>query len=57
MSPTDGLFLYCAKRNQRISVSVCIFRQCSHLKEAEGEFSCKFKPIQQKKLAKKERRD
>ena len=42
MSPTDGIYLYCSKRNQRLSVSVCIFRKCGHLREKDGEFSCKF---------------
>ena len=42
MSPTDGIFLFCIERDQRLSVSVCIFRKCSHLWEKDGEFFCKF---------------
>lgn len=49
---TDGLFLYCQKpaigkrkvKEKRLSVSVCIFRECDFLKEQGGEFFCKFKP-------------
>ncbi len=57
MSPTDGLYLYCDKRSQRISVSICIFRKCGHLRESNGEFQCKFKPIQQKRIEKKKGRE
>jgi len=50
MSPTDGTFLYCGKRNQRLSVSVCLFRKCGHLGEEGGEFFCKFVTEVEKKI-------
>jgi hypothetical protein len=50
MSPTDPIYLFCGKRNQRLSVSVCLFRKCGHLGEEGGEFFCKFVSEVEKKI-------
>jgi len=57
MSPTDGIFVFCAKRNQRLSVSVCLFRKCNHLREKDGNFFCKFISAEDRRMKKAERRD
>ena len=49
MSPTDGLFIFCPKRDQRVPVSICQLKKCEHLgknvniEKKEGSFYCKFK--------------
>lgn len=53
MSPIDHQFLFCPKREQRLSVSVCIFRKCRHLREDKGNFDCKFQPKEQKRIEKR----
>lgn len=45
-----GSYNYCDKQDQRLSVSVCIYRKCSHLRENEGEFSCKFVGEEEKRI-------
>jgi len=50
MSPTNQIYLFCEKRNQRLSVSVCLFRKCENLGEEEGKFFCKFVSEVKKKI-------
>jgi len=54
MSPTDPIYLFCEKRNQRLSVSVCLFRKCENLGEEGGKFFCKFVPEVEKKIKRRE---
>ncbi|MBS3906286.1 MAG: hypothetical protein KG012_03770 [Deltaproteobacteria bacterium] len=35
-------FIYCEKRECRLNVSICLARGCSHLKNIEEEFLCRF---------------
>jgi len=46
----NPIYIYCEKRNQRLSVSVCLFRKCSHLGEEGEEFFCKFVSEVEKKI-------
>ena len=52
MSPTDGIFIWCNKRKQRLSVSVCLFRKCKSLREKDGNFLCNFKSAEEKRIRK-----
>jgi len=47
-------YIWCGRREQRLSILVCIHHQCRHLREKEGLFRCKFKRRIQKLLEKKE---
>ena len=54
MSPTDPIYLFCGKRNQRLSINVCLFRKCENLGEEGGKFFCKFVPEVEKKIKRRE---
>ena len=36
-------YLWCDRRRYRLSILVCIHRQCRHLREKQGIFTCKYK--------------
>jgi len=46
---SNPIYIYCEKRNQRLSVNVCLFRKCENLREEGGEFFCKEAPEIEKK--------
>ena len=46
----NPIYIYCEKRNQRLSINVCLFRKCENLEEKGGEFFCKFVSEVEKKI-------
>jgi hypothetical protein len=46
----NPIYIYCEKRNQRLSINVCLFRKCENLGEEGGKFFCKFVPEVEKKI-------
>jgi hypothetical protein len=49
-------YVYCKKKDMKLNTVVCQARGCSHLKEKEGKFVCRFSP-KREKLLKKRRKE
>ena len=47
---SENEYQWCPKRYQRIKITVCLFRKCSHLREKEGDFSCRFISAAEKRI-------